>query len=228
MTQNDVTAAARPQGLLSVAAHPPVPLNTVVRFDDFLSSAEQHQLLALTLAQQAQFQVTATAPEASIAQPPLALSSQYFSAFYQEFKHKLLDVLPLALKTFNYSPFSISYLEMQLMASNDGCALGLHCDAEEGPTATRELTFVYYFYQKPKRFSGGELRLYETELSVDGPSARTDRYRAIAPQNNTLILFPSCCWHEVSLIHCPSRVFGDSRFTVTGWLHGPHAIRVNR
>ena len=82
---------------------------------------------------------------------------------------------------------------------------------------SRELTFVYYFYQDPKPFSGGELRFYDHKIEND-VEVRADSFRIIEPHHNSLVVFRSCYHHEVLPIQCASQAFVHSRFTINGWI----------
>ena len=108
-------------------------------------------------------------------------------------------------------PFPVGEIEAQITASNDGDFFGLHADNSEGPLRTREITFVYFFHREPKPFSGGELRIYSSENGEEGT------FETIVPEQNQLIVFPSGVLHEVLPVHCPSKQFADSRFTLNGW-----------
>lgn len=117
--------------------------------------------------------------------------------------------LPEVLDHLKMGAFEIGHLEMQLTSHNDGEYYHWHSDNGMPETAGRTVTFVYYFHGLPKRFTGGELVIY----GDDGEKA------VIEPANDTLIFFPSRTRHEVRVINCPSRRFGDGRFTLNGWVH---------
>nr|WP_256386659.1 2OG-Fe(II) oxygenase [Hydrocoleum sp. CS-953] len=106
---------------------------------------------------------------------------------------------------------------MQLTAHNDGCFYTIHSDANTEMTATREMTYVYYFYQEPKSFSGGELVIYETKVEGNNLSKHND-FKVIEPRNNSIIFFPSRYLHEVLPVSCPTKAFENSRFTFNGWI----------
>ena len=84
----------------------------------------------------------------------------------------------------------------------------------------RAISYVYYCHREPKPFTGGELLLYDTCPGTKR-FART-RFSRIDPKRNTLVLFPSCYYHEILPVHCESDRFEDARFTVNGWVHGAH------
>ena len=70
--------------------------------------------------------------------------------------------------------------------------------------------------REPKRFSGGDLLLYDTDLEAD--SGRRTAFSRIEPLQNSLVVFPSGYLHEVTSVECVTDDFGDGRFTVKGWL----------
>jgi Rps23 Pro-64 3,4-dihydroxylase Tpa1-like proline 4-hydroxylase len=115
-------------------------------------------------------------------------------------------------------PFQVTRDETQITASNDGDFFRWHTDNGSQEVASREITFVYFFHREPKRFCGGELRIYDSRREGDG-FVPTQNYRAIVPQQNQLVVFPSSLAHEITPVECLSRAFADSRFTVNGWLH---------
>jgi Rps23 Pro-64 3,4-dihydroxylase Tpa1-like proline 4-hydroxylase len=74
---------------------------------------------------------------------------------------------------------------------------------------------VYYFYQEPKAFSGGELKIYDSKIE-DNYYVPADSFHIIKPNNNKIVFFFSHYMHEVLAVKCPSGNFTDSRFT--GWI----------
>jgi len=125
---------------------------------------------------------------------------------------------PQILQKLNHDNFSISRMEAQITASNQGDYFRWHTDNGQPEIESRELTFVYFFHREPKAFSGGQLRLYDSRWE-NGGYVPTDRYRTIEPQQNQVVAFPSSLAHEITPVECSSGAFADSRFTVNGWLH---------
>lgn len=97
-----------------------------------------------------------------------------------------------------------------------------------GPNNTRRMTFVYYLFSEPKIFSGGDLLLYDTNIvaSVEPHGIRNkaskpligEKYTRILPQANSLVIFPSEFFHEVTSLESLAKSQGE-RFSITGWLH---------
>jgi SM-20-related protein len=134
------------------------------------------------------------------------------------FVDRILSYLPQVLARFGLPPFPISHFEVQLTATNHGEFFRQHMDNDSDEVRTRTLTFVYYFHREPKRFRGGELRLYDARFDERGKVA-PGPYQLVHPRQNQIVFFPSDCLHEVLPVECPSQEFEDSRFTVNGWIH---------
>jgi Rps23 Pro-64 3,4-dihydroxylase Tpa1-like proline 4-hydroxylase len=130
---------------------------------------------------------------------------------------RLRFYLPRVLKKLGHPQFPITDVESQITASNDGDFFRLHNDNAQEPLATREVTFVYFFYREPKPYRGGELVLYDSRFENGEYIAQRDG-ATIVPQQNQLVVFPSSLLHEVRPVQCASQKFHDSRFTVNGWL----------
>jgi Rps23 Pro-64 3,4-dihydroxylase Tpa1-like proline 4-hydroxylase len=111
-------------------------------------------------------------------------------------------------------PFDIASFEIQLTSHNDGEYYKWHTDNGTRDTATRVITFVYYFYGQPKKFSGGELIIYQPDA---GPAV-------IDPQNDSIVFFRSLTRHEVRAVTCPSEQFEDGRFTLNGWIRRKETV----
>lgn len=133
---------------------------------------------------------------------------------------RLLNLLPNVLTAFQRESFPISNFDIQVTASNDGDFFKVHQDnSSEDPVDIhrREISFVYYFHTEPKTFTGGQLKLYNSQ-NGEVQQSKKQTARTITPRQNTLVLFPSSYDHEVLPIRCPSRKFVSSRFTVNGWI----------
>jgi Rps23 Pro-64 3,4-dihydroxylase Tpa1-like proline 4-hydroxylase len=188
-----------------------------VFIENFLSPEDNKKALEIALTQADQFVGSKTTTQAKDYRKSSILYATLFPDYYNFLRQKLLATLPDILQQLNHPTFEVSQVEMQLTAHNDGCFYKIHNDSGSEKTATRTITYVYYFHQEPKKFSGGELRLYETELKA-GVATTNGKYKAIEPKNNSIVFFDSRCKHEVMPVKCPSRKFEDGRFALNGWL----------
>jgi len=133
---------------------------------------------------------------------------------------RLLNLLPNVLTAFARERFPISHFDIQVTASNDGDFFKVHQDnSSEDPVDIhrREVSFVYYFHTEPKSFTGGQLKLYNSQ-NGEVQQSKKQTAQVITPRQNALVLFPSSYDHEVLPVRCPSRKFVSSRFTVNGWV----------
>ena len=105
-----------------------------------------------------------------------------------------------------------------MTATNDGDFYGAHLDTNHESIEGRAIACVYYFFDEPKGFRGGSLRLYDT-IERDGQMSQADSFQEVEPVNNRLVAFRSRSYHELRPTRCPSKEFSDSRFAVTAWLH---------
>jgi SM-20-related protein len=191
-----------------------IPSNYLI-IEDFLTSEENQLLLEYAQKKEAEFQSTTTTNNEFDYRRSKVLFS--FPEFSQLITERLHQYIPQVLETFKIEPFEISRIESQLTAHNDNNFYKLHNDNGSAITANRELTYVYYFYQEPRQFSGGELVIYDSKIENNYYVA-TESSHTINPKNNSIIFFLSRYQHEVLPVICPSQNFAHSRFTVNGWI----------
>ncbi|MEL7244631.1 MAG: 2OG-Fe(II) oxygenase [Cyanobacteria bacterium J06643_5] len=190
---------------------------TYLQIDNFLPEEEYQQVLNTAFNKQSEFKDSRTVTNTENYRQSLILPGKEFSEVYYLIKNKLLEQFPSLINQLQHPEFSVSHVEMQMTAHNDGAFYKAHTDAGSEKTKTRELTYVYYFYQEPKQFSGGELKIYDTE--VQGKKViQKENSQVIEPRNNSIVFFNSRCKHEVLPISCSSNEFKASRFTLNGWL----------
>ena len=137
------------------------------------------------------------------------------------FADKLRSTMPGALAHFGIEGLDRYGIDMDITAYHAGSHIQPHKDP--GPSwrsRHRKLTFVYYFHLEPKRFSGGDLLLYDTNLDLAGipNDLSACGYSRIEPLQNSLVIFPSNYVHEVTPVECDTQDFMDGRFTVNGWV----------
>jgi SM-20-related protein len=192
---------------------------------DFLTKRELRGLTKYVLAREADFTPSTVIPDgvpdaetdASYRRSRVLYDLGDYGALIRE---RLLALLPEVLAKFQRDEFPIANVDVQITASNNGDFFKVHRDnssVEPLDIPLREVTYVYYFHTEPKAFSGGQLRLYNSQ---DGEveNSGEQRTRTITPRQNTLVLFPSFYDHEVLPVRCASGEFANSRFTVNGWV----------
>ena len=185
--------------------------------DDFLSPSEQNDMLAYALQNSAKFEKgTVTTTDESYRRN-LVIMDFANSAHATLIVNRLLVLYPVLMKKLGRPLVPLSVIESQLTASNDGHYFKGHQDSgTETTTATRLLSFVYYFHREPKGYAGGDLRLFDT-VEQAGQQWPGSSFIEVEPRANRLVVFPSETFHELTPIRCSSREFADSRFAVTTW-----------
>jgi len=183
--------------------------------DDFLPEASWQALLAGVLAQEPRFVPSGTHDARSDYRQSLVLDPS--PALVHPVVSRVREAMPQVLPALRLPPVIVGVIEAQVTASVDGSFFGVHTDAGD-KVRKRHLTYVYYFNRQPKRFSGGELRVYDDVLR-NGKLARADTYNVIEPRHNRIVFFWARTMHEVMRVDVPSRAFADARFTVNGWIN---------
>ena len=192
----------------------------------FLSGGEQAALLAWALGNEARFAPARVGGAGVNATVRRSVSLRDLGPLAVVLKARLKDRAAGFVETLQTTPFAVSHVELELVAHNDGAFYSRHLDTSTGDVAghgQRVLSGVYYFHREPRGFSGGCLRLHairglDTDVAA-GDGALGEGARDVAPEQNTLVVFPSWAPHEVMAVSCPSGAFADSRFAVNCWLH---------
>ncbi len=209
---------------VAVLLDPPKTLRAdCLILDEFLAPAEMDALLQYTLERESAFQIS------EVIQPGAAAGivdyDQRRSRVLMELgkHHKIIEdrirsSMPVILARLGHETLEISEVEAQITASNDGDYFHRHNDNAQEDNSSREITFVYFFHREPKKFRGGELRIYDSRLENERYVA-SESQRSVVPQQNQIVFFASSLMHEITPVECASRAFADSRFTVNGWLH---------
>ncbi|MFB2836965.1 2OG-Fe(II) oxygenase [Floridanema evergladense] len=232
--ENGQAALSFPQSsLVGVVTEPPLLLqkpdtedlqgtniltSPFIQIDDFLSEAEKTQLINYSLEKESVF--VDTAPLTNTSYHPDHRKSwvlYQFPEISEIFLQRLRKAMPFVMSKLGMELFPISQIEVQLTAHNDNNYFRLHNDNGTPETATRELTYSYYFYREPKPFSGGQLIIYDRK-TLNSTWYPSESYHTIEPRNNSIVFFPSQCYHEVLPVTCVSKAFADSRFTINGWV----------
>jgi Rps23 Pro-64 3,4-dihydroxylase Tpa1-like proline 4-hydroxylase len=143
-----------------------------------------------------------------------------FGSAKETIRARAREVAPGLISAFGVNPSEVDFVEVELVAHNDGAFFKRHKDTVSGEgwgtDGMRTVSLICYLFREPKAFTGGALRLFA--WAADGSA---DASVDIEPEHNTLVAFPSWAAHEVLPIACPSGAFADSRFAINIWLHAP-------
>jgi Rps23 Pro-64 3,4-dihydroxylase Tpa1-like proline 4-hydroxylase len=217
-----VPQAVQSESNVAVMESPETLPARFVVLDEFLAPAEVEALMAYTLANEGEFQVS------EVISPEIGGGVDFdyrrsrvlqdLGTYREVMADRVQAALPRILEQIDHAEFPVTRVESQITASNDGDFFRWHNDNGEGEIASREITFVYFFHREPKQFHGGELRLYDSRWDR-GMYRPESTYHTVVPQQNQMICFLSSLAHEITPVECPSKAFADSRFTLNGWLH---------
>jgi SM-20-related protein len=191
-------------------------------FENFLLKKELAALLKYTLSREADFLSSLVEYQGPDEE---AVSHKYRRSrvLYDLGSYRNLIIAPISnrlpevLEKLSHPSFPVSSIEAEITASNDGDFFRRHSDNTEEPIREREISYVYYFHREPKGFTGGQLRIYDSRFE-NGRYVAADSFKTIFPRQNRIVFFPSSLVHELSPVHCRSRSFADSRFTLNGWV----------
>ena len=201
--------------LLSLAPEPEIIPSPYALIDNFLSETQLNDLLRYSINKQPNF-----VPTTNSASDPNYRRSFYLTHF-QEFSELMIkmvrEITPQIITHLGINNFAIGQVESQMTAHNHGNYYKIHNDSGSPDSASRVLTYVYYYNREPKAFTGGELVIYDSKIE-NGYSVGAKSHKIIQPTNNTIVFFPSYCMHEVLPVSCPTEYFADSRFTINGWV----------
>jgi Rps23 Pro-64 3,4-dihydroxylase Tpa1-like proline 4-hydroxylase len=192
-----------------------------VQIGNILTPVEVQDLLNYLVANERNF-TTATVLQAGAAATTVneklrrARTLDNLGKFGGLITEKIKQNLQPTLQKLGHKEFPLGKIEIQATASNDGDYFRLHPDSD--PNDTRELSFVYFLNFEPRRFSGGELRIFATKV-IDGQVSRADHSHTLSPRHNSMVFFPSMNQHEVLPVRVPTKDFRHGRFTINGWIH---------
>jgi Rps23 Pro-64 3,4-dihydroxylase Tpa1-like proline 4-hydroxylase len=193
-----------------------------VRMTDFLSPTEHQRVLEHALACETDFQESGLVGRHGentlnfAVRRSRTLSGARLQELWELFDQRLRGILPAVRAELGMPWFRLGEVERQLTAHGSGGFFAPHVDTGHPIAASRRISCVYYFHASPRRFEGGELRLYDTWYTPTGSTA-AGTYTTLAPLDNSVVFFPSDAFHEVCPVRCETDPFGASRFTITVW-----------
>ena len=200
----------------AAAPQPRIIRHPVAVIDNFLPGEPWRQLLERVLASEAQFHPSQTHDRRSDYRHSLVMNPP--PDLVQPVVERVRQAMPQVLPMLRVPRIVVGVVEAQVTASIDGSFFGVHTDADYDKVPKRYLTYVYYFNRQPRRFAGGELRIYD-DILRNNKLARAETFEVIEPLHNRIVFFWARTMHEVMPVRVPTGEFGDARFTVNGWVN---------
>ena len=127
---------------------------------------------------------------------------------------KIRSVLPAVLARLGMAGLDRYQLEVAMRVYLTGGFFQAHRDSAYEAFRSRKLSFVYFFHRRPRRFSGGDLLLYDTD--VDAGACDSGAFSRITPLRNGIVFFPSACWHQATPVQCGTDDLEDGRWVLNG------------
>lgn len=190
-----------------------------VRIQNFLPQCQRNRLFSLAVENQNEFKPL----KVYIPMEEGPVVGKYDSKFRHQvglersaevediIKPRILEILPVILPRLQVKPFPIGDIVTQLSLCHNGHFGQVHRDDMDGRT---KVSLAYYFHKQPKAFSGGDLLLYDTDL--ERRSFNRGKFTQIKPDDNTLTLYPSGYYHQITRVNCPTDAFDEGRFAIAG------------
>jgi len=190
------------------------------RIDGLLGAQEHARLLAYARGRQEDFGasgvVDATGVSTVDEQFRRSATLDDLEEVWDLFDPHLRRLLPHVRRELDIPWFPLGRIERQLTVHRRGDFFGRHNDDGGALVADRRVTCVYYFHGRPKRFSGGELKIYERFVRGGGVEAGPGHV-TVEPEDNSAVFFASNLPHEGCPVLQESAEFADSRFSITVW-----------
>lgn len=180
--------------------------SSVVQLDNFLNPAEYQQLMETVF------------PQEGTASSGIQLPTpQSFAPSRQVLLHRVQRMLPDVLIQLGMGGFPLTEMEAAEIPNHAIEGQSISTDGNSPETALRVLNFVYFFYQTPKPFTGGELLVYDSQL-LNNQVSVAQSYKTVEPRNNSMVFFLTSNAYEVLRVYPNSPAFRDRCFRVQGWM----------
>lgn len=121
----------------------------------------------------------------------------------------IAEHLPEITRRLGLADFEAVHTEVKLRAYHDGEYFRVHQDGGKG----RQISYTYFFHPEPKRFTGGELVLFDTDTQT---STFNHAFTRVFPKRNSIFFFPSHFYHAVLPVKTQDDDFMSARFVING------------
>ena len=199
-----------------------------VRMTNFLAPGECERLLALGLAAREQLTPARVGAGHGRLDPEARVNLEICDRRTEtevrlQIVPKVRSLVPEILARLRMDGIGRCSIEMSIRVYLDGGFYRAHSDNHKEHHHQRKLSFVYFLHREPRRFSGGDLLLHDTDIDARTYSFR--RFSRIVPLRNSIVFFPSGYCHQVTPVRCGTDDFGDGRWAVNG--HVRHTDEAN-
>ena len=212
------------RGLPEVPPHGTCPA-PFVRVKDFLTAQECDRLFALALARRERFgaaRVLSNAEEGPRVKPESRITLELKPGARRDvrlwFLPRLERAIPEILARLRLEDPGRYRITMNVRVYPAGGFYTVHRDNSVASYRDRVLSFICFFHPEPRRFSGGDFLLYDSNQGGGHPVPAFSR---IEPFRGGIVFFMSEDWHQVTPVECDSDDFGAGRFVLNGHVSFP-------
>lgn len=195
-----------------------------IRLENFLSPSENKTVLQFALENEKHYESSEIDSHDNSSQINLKTRVSYvlgkskLQQITSWFLPKLQSTVPqYANKLGVKSALAADDPEIQMTAHLSGGFFHAHSDNSNGRNKSRRISFLYYFHQDPKPYTGGDLLIFDSNIKHSQFDEK--KFTRLSPINNSLVLFNSSYIHSVTPIVAKSATFEAGRFTLNGWFH---------
>jgi SM-20-related protein len=196
-------------------------MKEILCIQNFLGDSLRVQLLEFAIRSESRFDATLIGSSDGAVRPSVRRSRRlcYIDELHHEFETRVRAVFPRLVQELGVMPFNLDRCEIEMAVHADADFYKRHVDtftgSERSHGGDRIISCVYYFYQLPRAFGGGELKLYPLPTTT----RRATDPIIVAPENDLFVAFSSWMPHEVLPVRFPSQDFAKARFSVNCWLY---------
>ena len=189
-----------------------------VRMTNFLAPGECDRLLALGLAAREQLAPAKVGSDERL-DPEVRVNLEICDRRTEkeirlQIAPKVRSLVPEILARLRMDGIGRCSIEMSMRVYLDRGFYRAHSDNYSESHRRRKLSFVYFIHREPRRFSGGDLLLHDTD--TDEKAYSPERFSRIVPLRNSIVFFPCGYSHQVTPVQCGTDDFGDGRWAVNG------------
>ncbi|WP_417783940.1 2OG-Fe(II) oxygenase [Terasakiella pusilla] len=131
----------------------------------------------------------------------------------QKMHADIVNSLPDLTETLNVGCDKFDRIDLYLRSYGDGQFFGIHTD--KTMKIPRHLSMAYFFYIEPQNFTGGDLLLFDTDLSQSQQDRQfSESFTRVKAVQNTLAIFPSAAYHAVTTVQTRTENVMHNRYAI--------------
>ena len=135
----------------------------------------------------------------------------------QMLKDAILPLVPEVITKIGMKYNHIYNINTEIARTGHNQFCNAHSDRVSDTPRMSTISFLYYFHQQPKQFEGGDIIVYDTLINEKNAYNNQQGTRIIH-EDNLLMAFPACFFHEITKVTLPNDRFDAGRFAIPFWV----------